>query len=468
MTDLQRSQVDKTMLGHDPARDEQVIAHSARADAILGKVMAGAEFTTPLPLDSGIRRRWRLTLPAGAIALAAAVALLVVALVATATPRAPSSTRRAATSQGAQSGHAPVWRLVSDLSSSWHIQSGSGYDAEAFGPFSCPSSTTCYADDFAARTVQSEIQVTHDGGNSWQEAVLPTTLSDPGAISCVDADACAILGIDTSGDPVFLETTDGGQTWSSHAGPNGLTSVHGTRGLACATAMSCVSVPEEPVGDSAGDVSFVTNDGGDTWQTYPMPAGFSQGPGALQCPTASICVVSGTSQSSSGSTFGEIAYSTNGGSSWLRATVPTGRSAWRLSCGSASDCLTISQISGSGSSEVLRSSDGGKTWAPTTASGLPRGFVTSVSCADASDCWTGGMATAAGSTSAAGAIAGGFLASTSDGGQSFEEAVLPPSIGVVLNVSCPTATNCYAIAVSQKSQSIVLLAYGPDSVDTAP
>lgn len=462
MTDVRTSKLDATMLDHDPARDDRISPRSARADAILDRVLAVPESTALDLSSSGARRRWHFVLPASGVAVAATVALLVVALVAAPAGRAPGGGGRpAAVGHSHKPGGTSAWRLVSDLSPSWRVLPDSGYDAEAFVPFTCPTPNTCYADVLASGPTpgpfQNEIELTHDGGNAWQQSVLPITFSGPGALACVDADTCAILGIGASGRPTFLETTDGGQTWSSHPGPTGLTSATGMRGLACTSAVSCVAVPGDPVGDSADAVAFVTRDGGNTWDESAMPVGFSQGPGSLRCPSSSTCVVGGASQSRSGAVSGGIAYSTDGGSSWLMATGPADLGAASLSCGGPSDCLASSEDIG-GQTKAFASRDGGKTWVRTAASGLPDGSVTSLSCGGASECWAGGI-TFSGDGSGPATITGGILASTSDGGQTFDSAALPPGTGAVLNVSCPSATNCYAIA-SQENHEIALLAYG--------
>jgi hypothetical protein len=55
------------------------------------------------------------------------------------------------------------------------------------------------------------------------------------------------------------------------------------------------------------------------------------------------------------------------------------------------------------------------------------------------------------------------MASTSDGGQTWQGQQLPQGVLMVVDISCPSETNCYALAdqsQSPGSSRFVLLAYG--------
>jgi hypothetical protein len=41
----------------------------------------------------------------------------------------------------------------------------------------------------------------------------------------------------------------------------------------------------------------------------------------------------------------------------------------------------------------------------------------------------------------------GLLAQSVDGGHTWQDATLPSTVHAVMSVSCPTATDCYALAV---------------------
>jgi len=447
MTAHRTSQIDTALLEHDPARGDQLMAHSDRADAILHRVQVSPE-SLPSVRPGSNDSRWRVAMSAGVIAVATVTAV-VIGLV-----TVPGG-------HSVKGGHgtiaAPTWRLVSDVSPAWHVQQNSGY-TPGFLPLSCPASTTCYALNITPGPTETSIEVTHDGGNTWQQLALPDNLSGGPSLGCVDTTTCAMLG-DDSGQPVFLETTDGGQTWSSHDGPSGLTSSEGMSGLVCTTATSCLAVPGDAVGDAADAVAFVTTNGGTTWSTSAMPAGFSQFPQSLQCTSTSDCVVSGAYESSAGAVSGAISYTTDGGSSWSMASVPAAINGWNaISCWNPSNCLAVTSTLGGGATQVLASSDSGATWVNLDSTGLSNGFLSHLSCVDSSECWAAGRA-----RGGSAGIVGGVLASSSNGGQTFAEATVPQGVGPVFNVSCPSATNCYALA-SQNEQGgrsgLVLLAYG--------
>jgi photosystem II stability/assembly factor-like uncharacterized protein len=299
------------------------------------------------------------------------------------------------------------------------------------------------------------------------------TLARPPSLFCLGPETCSILGIDGSGDSTFLETTDGGQTWSAHAGPEKLAPTVGPVQLACTTATSCLAVapdPSQEVGWFGSASAYVTDDGGDTWSTSSLPTGYF--PSSLQCTSLGTCVAGGfqTSNGTPDRTAGAILYTTDGGSKWTASDVPSGLSAFNaLSCADSGSCVAIFSGIGGSSTEVLSSTDGGKTWIAKDAGGfLARGLVMSVSCPDATNCWATGVAASVGNASEAISLhtAAGFAASTSDSGETWQEAGLPQGVGALLGISCPKSSSCYAVGLKQVRESsnapqpFVLLAYG--------
>lgn len=397
--------------------------------------------------------------------LTAAAVVLVVALWVSPLRSAPAPTQRATTTTHVTDSPAPaVWKLVSDLSPTWQVESGSGYESglPMAGPgLVCPTSTTCYVANVAYPGVD-RIEVTHDGGTTWQQSPLPVAVR-PSTLSCVDADTCATLSVVSDGAPmvvagtngaggssVFLETTDGGRTWTSHPGPSPLRSILGS-GLACTSAASCVAV-------SSGGTSFTTDDGGSSWTSSPLPAGFA--PISVQCPSTTSCLAIGPSG---------IVFSTDGGATWKEAAVPAGASfrpfGSSLSCVATLCLVRTGTGPGAGDRQLLSSSDGGRTWTAVDATGLPQGVVLGLSCPGAGVCWATGVTTGGGSASAIDLGSPGFAASTSDGGSTWRTSALPQGIGGILDVSCPSGSQCYALAALQQANDptgpgLVLLAYG--------
>lgn len=389
-------------------------------------------------------------------------------------PGSRTATTRAKATTGPVS--APKWRLVSDIDSSWRTVSGLGYEPGLF--LTCPTTSTCYVDNLqqGAPGTYSEIEVTNDSGNTWRSSDLPVTLSDATPLACVNADTCATLGLDTSGGAVFLETQDGGDTWADVAGPSQLTSTAGVTSLACTSAQSCIAVVSDPTGQSGAALAFVTNDGGGRWTDSNLPTDFV--PGGLrgiQCFSAESCDVVGFYQSPDGSTGippGTVLYTSDDGATWATATVPPGLGPLSaVSCADPTDCVASFFGDDGSSSEILTSTDGGRSWSEATGSGLPAAMVTGLSCPAASECWAGGITCASGGSGGSGPIAvklgpgaQGIVASTADGAQTWQTQQLPQGVLIVLDIACPSDTSCYALALQSPSSgspaSFVLLAYG--------
>ena len=152
------------------------------------------------------------------------------------------------------------WSLVSDLTAGWHT-SPLNYYAMVF--LTCPSTNVCFAEGLVGSEVA--LEVTHDGGASWQK-LTPPAKGQP--FTCVDASICAFLGNAAGGGPAgheaFVETVDGGQSWSSLPFPGGA----GYGALSCTTASVCVAI-----GSNHGlNTAMVTANGGHAWSQFELPS----------------------------------------------------------------------------------------------------------------------------------------------------------------------------------------------------
>ena len=104
------------------------------------------------------------------------------------------------------------------------------------------------------------------------------------------------------------------------------------------------------------------------------------------------CIDAGYVPTSNGHGEGAVAVSADGGQTWAMATVPPGLGVLQsTACLSASVCLaagttgtTVSDIVPA-KGEVLRSADGGHTWAPVTGA-MPVDDVYGVACPSATQC----------------------------------------------------------------------------------
>jgi hypothetical protein len=443
-----------------PVFDElcRTITAGGRVDTLLVEPDVG----TPAPSMSGRQSRG-VRLGRGMAAASVVAVVLLVAFVVSPGSHAPVR------GHGGVATAAPAWRLVSDVSPSWTVKPGSGLEL-AFA-LTCPTAGTCYADDFKGGS--PGVEVTTDGGDTWQRRVLPVAFSRPTRLVCMSADTCALLGIDGSGHATFVETTDAGHSWTTSPGPSRLTSASGVTELSCTTAASCVAIASDPAGQT-GAAAYATRNAGTTWTESHLPQDFV--PSALQCTSSSSCVTVGFRQPPVGSetsTTGVALFTSDAGATWTASSLPpTAAALTRLAC-VGSDCIASflakpdsANANLHPASTVLVSADAGASWTPTVSA--PGAFVSGLSCPAGSQCWASGIGILPPSPSGQPAPvlnSGGIISSTTDGGATWREALLPAGTGAVVDISCPAVTSCYALAVHEQpapatTGTIVLLAYG--------
>jgi hypothetical protein len=151
---------------------------------------------------------------------------------------------------------------------------------------------------------------------------------------------------------------------------------------------------------------------------------------ALTCPKTGTCVAVGADAQ------GQAAVSTSkGDGSWTKRTLPSNAGPLQaVSCSSTTHCVAV------GRGAILSSHTGGGQWqlhrppANTTLLGD--------TCTSASNCLAVGI-----EPNLSGAYAGVILRST-DGGDSWQRATVPPSASEVGAVACPTTTRCIAVGAT--------------------
>jgi hypothetical protein len=451
----------------DPARQVKVPA----ADSPLGMFIRRQVVTPPT-------RRSMLRVGVIGVGAIGAGVLLIIGTLAVILTTATSSPRNHKDSPP-RAIAAPSWKLVNEVNqSSWEEPPTSGYQSGL--ALTCPTTSTCYVEDSPPAGGRPEqVEFTHDGGATWQQATLPGALNLPtdGAncadtgscltgLDCVNANTCVTFAESPgstawpppAGDYLFVRTDDGGQSWNALPVPGPLPREFVFSDVSCTTPTSCVAVGAAPGPSTFTSLSMVTTDGGRSWSQSELPVGFVAI--GVRCFVSASCLATGWTGPESAQ--GAALYSPDGGSTWLPATMPTGIGRLgSVSCGDPSDCLVTATSTrtpvgvASSPNVLLATTDGGKTWMTVAAGGLPLPLVLGVSCATASYCWVSGAVMPSVSLQA-------LLAVTQNEGQSWQTVPVSPSldIGAVPAVSCPDMTTCFALgyrpAVSGQGDFVIL------------
>jgi hypothetical protein len=295
----------------------------------------------------------------------------------------------------------------------------------------CPSTSVCYS---AGGVVEQggALTETVNAGASWTVVSLPSYVEALDGISCPSPLDCVAVGADVvNQNPLVIETTDGGNSWSDQEliSDNIIT----LAGVSCPTSLDCVVATEFPAGIET------TTDGGSTWVSQTIPTGENELED-VSCASTTFCVATGVTNSGAQSLT-----STDGGIDWAVMAMPAGVTNLEgVSCAAAAICTAVGYGGTAATGVAVGTVNAGLTW---TAETLPQGvpFLTGVSCSTTIDCVAVGTGT--------GPVTG---IETTNGGTSWSIIILPSGAATLAAVSCPYSTECVADGSNPDDGGVIL------------
>lgn len=166
--------------------------------------------------------------------------------------------------------------------------------------------------------------------------------------------------------------------------------------------------------------------------------------GGVSCPAVTTCVAVGQSASDQGA----VLRSSDGGATWAPAGVPVGAGQLvSVSCPTTSMCVAAGD-STAFQPAVYLSDDGGRQWARATVPVVPAP-LRAVACASPAVCVAvGGAVTARGASPVA--------LHSGDGGRTWVAGALPSGVNELAAVACPSVTDCVAVGQAGATDPVVV------------
>jgi photosystem II stability/assembly factor-like uncharacterized protein len=327
------------------------------------------------------------------------------------------------------------------------------------GAVSCASVRRCWAVGVAGpnpapATGATVIAATTNGGRTWKpQQMSGGSTPQLSGVSCPTATECMAVGSNGAslpGSGVVITTSDGGATWTAAASPQNALVISS---VTCASPTDCTII----VSDGTLTWSAHSPDFGQSWQQEGnLPTSFLP-EDDLTCMAGGTCIDAGYVPTSNGHGQGAVAVSADGGMTWALASVPSGLGVLQsTACPSASVCLaagttgtTVSDVVPA-KGQLLRSTDGGHTWEPTTGT-LPVEDVYGMACPSSDQCamvgayWFGYPATGVGS-----------VAQSVDAGVTFRGSPTSYTPITLSAVACPSTSHCVAVGGHTVAQITLL------------
>ena len=279
--------------------------------------------------------------------------------------------------------HTAITATSGDGGSSW-VGLTLPITSSGLSGLSCPSSTSCVAvgGALAGPNEVGRVLTTTDGGTQWTPRPLPSIAGQLNAVSCPNTSLCIAVGQLTSGAALAIASTDGGMKWTPESLP---VRTQALRSISCPTTQSCVAAGFS----GAGPNIVTTQDAGATWLASISSSALG-GPLAIDCPSVTRCLIVGSTGSADANPTGAAMTSTDSGHSWVNEVLPpatpylTG-----IACLPAGQCIAvgggIEPRGGPGTGAILTTTDEGASW---IVRAVPPGMgaVTALSCPSAATC----------------------------------------------------------------------------------
>jgi photosystem II stability/assembly factor-like uncharacterized protein len=312
-----------------------------------------------------------------------------------------------------------VLTVTRDGGATWNQVLSPGHGIYLWG-ITCPAVTSCMVAGAIPNSVASpSMYETTNGGSTWTSLPMPGADVSTIGLSCATTSRCVVLetvSVGPNPKAVSYFTSNGGHTWHSSSFPRSFFP-SGTAGpdVQCFVNGHCIALGYQ-ADDSHGHISgavIYSTDSGATWTSShlpPMESSFTAF-GVFSCAGDEHCVSIESSQTSHGilATSG-VLVTNDGGQTWnsfpttdLTSTNPaTPTSFDSISCATTTDCWASGQTDESvcqgscayvpAKGDLISTTDGGQTW---TAVPLPAppspalqyGSVWPVSCVNGSGCF---------------------------------------------------------------------------------
>jgi RHS repeat-associated protein len=288
----------------------------------------------------------------------------------------------------------------------------------------CVSVGTPYQDDDAAYIIE-----TTNGGSSWTEETPPSNAGVLRAVSCPSVQDCVAVGASTGTAAVIISTTDGGAVWTTDSFPSNIAQM---TTIACVGGVCWVPAAQN---NNYRTLAILEGSAGGSFTTQYSSSSIEYGYGGIYCATTSDCVMDGENYTG-----------TYNSGAWQIDTQEGWQGPGAIMCPSTSLCFV-------GADYIWTSIDGAWTLLPASYpailadvnayygdacadNGCSTAWIGSISCPTLSVCVATGSVNW--SPGGYGNATGDFTIATSNGGLTWVGEA--PDV----DLECPSTTMCFS------------------------